>query len=155
MFLVNQKPRIKKKKKNVTESWTSRGCGRKERSIEGIDCGNFTNLPELSHEAAHGNYLVLRPENSSGMDLAISVSNLTYHHNTLSAPSLFNVNLALPPGSRTLLIGANGGPPFPSPSDPELTFCSGEIHFAPASRRSQAHKRAWCRCESQRARCLS
>ncbi|KAF9534353.1 P-loop containing nucleoside triphosphate hydrolase protein [Crepidotus variabilis] len=41
-------------------------------------------------------------------DLAVSVANLTYQHNSFSPPSLLNVNLALPLGSRTLLIGANG-----------------------------------------------
>jgi CCR4-NOT complex subunit CAF16 len=43
------------------------------------------------------------------MALAVSVSNLTYHHNPLSPPSLVDVNFSLPTGSRTILIGANGG----------------------------------------------
>ncbi|KAF8639728.1 hypothetical protein AX17_000990 [Amanita inopinata Kibby_2008] len=38
----------------------------------------------------------------------ISVANLTYAHNSDSAPALLDVNLHLPPGSRTLLVGANG-----------------------------------------------
>lgn len=40
---------------------------------------------------------------------AISVSNLTYAYNSFSPPSLVDINIALPPGSRTILIGANGG----------------------------------------------
>ncbi|KAF8897509.1 P-loop containing nucleoside triphosphate hydrolase protein [Infundibulicybe gibba] len=40
--------------------------------------------------------------------LAISSSNLTYSHNSFSPPSLVNVNLQLPPGSRTIIVGANG-----------------------------------------------
>ncbi|KAF8974754.1 P-loop containing nucleoside triphosphate hydrolase protein [Flammula alnicola] len=38
----------------------------------------------------------------------ISVSNLTFSYNAFSPPSLVNVNIDLPPGSRTILIGANG-----------------------------------------------
>lgn len=43
------------------------------------------------------------------MDAAISVNGLTYTHNSLSPPSLVDISLTLPKGSRTILIGANGG----------------------------------------------
>ncbi|KAF9451702.1 ABC transporter [Macrolepiota fuliginosa MF-IS2] len=39
---------------------------------------------------------------------AISVAALTYSHNTTTPPSLVAVDLNLPKGSRTILIGANG-----------------------------------------------
>ncbi|PPQ73548.1 hypothetical protein CVT26_010358 [Gymnopilus dilepis] len=39
---------------------------------------------------------------------AISAANLTYSYNSFSPPSLIDINLHLPPGSRTILIGANG-----------------------------------------------
>ncbi|KAF8913875.1 P-loop containing nucleoside triphosphate hydrolase protein [Gymnopilus junonius] len=39
---------------------------------------------------------------------AISAAHLTYSYNSFSPPSLVDVNLSLPPGSRTILIGANG-----------------------------------------------
>ncbi|KAI0682593.1 P-loop containing nucleoside triphosphate hydrolase protein [Earliella scabrosa] len=38
----------------------------------------------------------------------ISIDNLTYSHTPGSAPSLSNVNIHLPKGSRTILVGANG-----------------------------------------------
>lgn len=41
-------------------------------------------------------------------EYAISVDGLTYSHNPGSPPSLLNISLHLPPGSRTLLVGANG-----------------------------------------------
>lgn len=44
--------------------------------------------------------------------LAIEISNLTYRHNTdlpSDGPALSDVSLKLPRGSRTILIGANGG----------------------------------------------
>ena len=50
-----------------------------------------------------------RVQISYQMALAVSVANLTYHHNPLSPPSLVDVNFSLPTGSRTILIGANGG----------------------------------------------
>jgi len=45
----------------------------------------------------------------------LSVAALTYAHSPLHPPALDQVSLHLPAGSRTLLIGANGGPysPFP------------------------------------------
>ncbi|EPQ59217.1 P-loop containing nucleoside triphosphate hydrolase protein [Gloeophyllum trabeum ATCC 11539] len=39
---------------------------------------------------------------------AISVKNLTYSHKPGISPSLTDIDLDLPPGSRTILIGANG-----------------------------------------------
>lgn len=51
-------------------------------------------------------------------ELAISVSQLTYLHNRDSPPSLEDVSIHLPPGSRTILVGANGGQDlFPSLSE--------------------------------------
>lgn len=38
----------------------------------------------------------------------ISISNLTYAYNSFSPPSLIDINIALPKGSRTILVGANG-----------------------------------------------
>lgn len=40
--------------------------------------------------------------------MAVSISDLTYTHTGTQAPALCSVSLHLPPGSRTLLIGANG-----------------------------------------------
>jgi len=39
----------------------------------------------------------------------ISATNLTYSYNSFSPPSLVDINLSLPRGSRTILVGANGG----------------------------------------------
>lgn len=39
----------------------------------------------------------------------IFIQNLTYFHDPSGLPSLSNINISLPKGSRTLLIGANGG----------------------------------------------
>ncbi|KAH8105031.1 P-loop containing nucleoside triphosphate hydrolase protein [Phellopilus nigrolimitatus] len=40
--------------------------------------------------------------------LAIDVAHLSFAHSPDAEPSLVDLNLALPPGSRTLLVGANG-----------------------------------------------
>lgn len=40
---------------------------------------------------------------------AVSVTNLTYSYHPGSPPSLLDINLNLPRGSRTLIVGANGG----------------------------------------------
>lgn len=48
----------------------------------------------------------------SDVDKEIYVNNLTFSHNPLNAslePSLIDINLLLPKGSRTILVGANGG----------------------------------------------
>ncbi|KAI0320210.1 P-loop containing nucleoside triphosphate hydrolase protein [Amylostereum chailletii] len=42
----------------------------------------------------------------------IEVQNLTYAHNGTSSASLKDVSLHLPKGSRTILVGANGGTPM-------------------------------------------
>ena len=50
---------------------------------------------------------------------AIKVENLTYVHlsedasssSSLSGPALDNISFSLPRGSRTILVGANGGQP--------------------------------------------
>lgn len=39
----------------------------------------------------------------------IDVSKLTYRHNPDIGPSLIDVDLHLPRGSRTIIVGANGG----------------------------------------------
>jgi len=39
---------------------------------------------------------------------AIAVDKLTYHHGTSNQPSLSNISLHLPQGSRTIIVGANG-----------------------------------------------
>ncbi|KAF9462623.1 P-loop containing nucleoside triphosphate hydrolase protein [Collybia nuda] len=39
---------------------------------------------------------------------AVSVSNLTYSHNPPFPPALLDINLHLPRGSRTIVVGANG-----------------------------------------------
>ena len=41
--------------------------------------------------------------------LAISVSSLTFAHTPLAPPSLQNIDIHLPHGSRTIICGANGG----------------------------------------------
>lgn len=40
---------------------------------------------------------------------AIAVDGLTYNHGTNDLPSLSDISLHLPPGSRTIIVGANGG----------------------------------------------
>jgi len=45
--------------------------------------------------------------------MSISVVNLTYYHKSSVLPALVDINLSLPPGSRTILIGANGGQAMP------------------------------------------
>lgn len=49
---------------------------------------------------------------SAQMDNVVAVAALTYAHAPDAPPSLSHINLDLPPGSRTLLVGANGGKPF-------------------------------------------
>ena len=61
---------------------------------------------------------------------AISVANLSYSHNSFSPPALRDITLHLPPGSRTILIGANGGVMDTSPVYPSLIFFSWQIHLA-------------------------
>lgn len=39
----------------------------------------------------------------------ISIGGLTYKHSPIDSPSLSNVSMKLPKGSRTILVGANGG----------------------------------------------
>jgi CCR4-NOT complex subunit CAF16 len=41
--------------------------------------------------------------------IAIDVQNLTFFHGPASEPSLTDVTIQLPKGSRTVLVGANGG----------------------------------------------
>ncbi len=64
----------------------------------------------------------------------ISVQNLTYSHGPSVPASLSNINIALPKGSRTLLIGANGGVHSPHnnrwPRLLMLIFISWEINTA-------------------------
>ena len=40
---------------------------------------------------------------------SVSVSNLSYSHLIADSPSLLDIHLHLPRGSRTILVGANGG----------------------------------------------
>ena len=47
---------------------------------------------------------------NSGVEPTIDVAHLTFSHQTGADPVLKDLNFSLPPGSRTLLIGANGGP---------------------------------------------
>ena len=42
----------------------------------------------------------------------ISINGLTYTHREGSSPSLADVTIHLPKGSRTILVGANGGESF-------------------------------------------
>lgn len=46
---------------------------------------------------------------STVSQLAVDVEHLTFAHQPGAAASLIDLSLKLPPGSRTLLIGANGG----------------------------------------------
>ena len=47
--------------------------------------------------------------NASANGYEISITNLTYTHREGASPSLSDVNIHLPKGSRTILVGANGG----------------------------------------------
>jgi len=85
--------------------------------------------------------------------LAVSVVGLTYSHSPLTPPSLLDVVLALPSGSRTLLIGANGGlssAPLGNLSDPS----SGQVHPPPNPRRQTSRHHPWGRHTCQGPRCL-
>ncbi|KAF9222029.1 P-loop containing nucleoside triphosphate hydrolase protein [Gyrodon lividus] len=44
----------------------------------------------------------------SDVNYTIAVDGLTYCHDPNSSPSLSNISLHLPPGSRTIIVGANG-----------------------------------------------
>ena len=46
---------------------------------------------------------------ASGVQYEIDVERLTYNHTHSAPPSLSNVFIKLPKGSRTILVGANGG----------------------------------------------
>lgn len=46
---------------------------------------------------------------SSLAECAITVERLTYRHVPNAPPSLDNITFHLRPGSRTILVGANGG----------------------------------------------
>ena len=46
---------------------------------------------------------------SSVMASMISAKHLTFSYNSFSPPCLVDLNLDLAPGSRTILVGANGG----------------------------------------------
>jgi CCR4-NOT complex subunit CAF16 len=60
----------------------------------------------------------------------ISVLNLTYSHTNSASPSLLDISLHLPRGSRTILIGANGGRLKPLLLHASLTqLLSWEIHI--------------------------
>lgn len=51
-----------------------------------------------------------RPEMSSEKAASeIAIDNLTFQHNSAFEPALKEINLFLPKGSRTILVGANGG----------------------------------------------
>ena len=77
--------------------------------------------------------------------MAIAVHGLTYYHDgTSDAPSLSDISLQLPSGSRTVIVGANGGMCFAACSrEPEnikgTSTHSGEIHFAANPRRETPH----------------
>jgi energy-coupling factor transporter ATP-binding protein EcfA2 len=64
----------------------------------------------------------------------ISVQNLTYFHDPSGPPSLSNINISLPKGSRTLLIGANGGVHLPHSDRRQslstLIFISWQVNTA-------------------------
>ncbi len=47
--------------------------------------------------------------NASADGYEIYINNLTYTHRKGASPSLSDVNIRLPKGSRTILVGANGG----------------------------------------------
>ena len=55
--------------------------------------------------------------NPSNVRPDISAKQLTYSHTPDAPPSLRNISIHLPPGSRTILCGANGGRCYP------ITFC--------------------------------
>lgn len=76
---------------------------------------NSQNTNDCRGKSAHmavlglANPCVLCSDDPSLMSPAISATGLTYCHHPASPPSLVDVNLTLPPGSRTILVGANGG----------------------------------------------
>jgi CCR4-NOT complex subunit CAF16 len=48
-------------------------------------------------------------------EYTITVESLTYLHIPNEPPSLDNITFHLPPGSRTILVGANGGKSYLAP----------------------------------------
>jgi len=89
-------------------------------------------------------------------DEAISVSRLTYSHLSSDQPSLVDINLHLPPGSRTILVGANGGPLKPLIILASFTqLPSWKIHFVANIGWEKARNGTWRRCQSQNSRRVS
>ena len=92
----------------------------------------------------------------------IFIRNLTYFHDPSRPPSLSDINISLPKGSRTLLIGANGGvhSAFPPHSDQchclsTLIYISWQVNTASnPSRQATSHIRG-CTNPNKRVRCVS
>ena len=81
------------------------------------------------------------------MASAISAKHLTFSYNPFSPPCLVDLNLNLAPGSRTLLVGANGGLELAHflPSDTDLLHTnSWEIDLVTTTCRKETHLYGWC-----------
>lgn len=89
----------------------------------------------------------------------IFIQNLTYFHDPSGPPSLRDVNISLPKGSRTLLIGANGGVHFRLTTIDisvyqTLVFISWEINPASNSSGQATRLIRGSTNPNKRARCL-
>lgn len=117
---------------------------RAQRSVDGLCCAETPAWETAAYVSITAHVLPLTtriqyhtismatPEPSQW---AIQTSHLTYCHKPNTPPSLRDINLALPHGSRTILIGANGG--MQSPlfiSRLESARHSRQIHSPPTPR---------------------
>ena len=83
----------------------------------------------------------------------VSIKNLTFIPQGALEPALNNVSLSLPNGSRTLLVGANGGQPLThsrSRSSPLSPEHSREIHPLADPCRKEAHQGCGCKNKEPR-----
>jgi ABC-type uncharacterized transport system ATPase subunit len=80
---------------------------------------------------------------------AIQVARLSYFHPAPARPlrpALANVNLQLPAGSRTLLIGANGGQSLLLHTTSSYSSAhSRKVNPPPDPRGQEAHQHSWHR----------
>ena len=93
---------------------------------------------------------------SSVMASTISAKHLTFSYNSFSPPCLVDFNLNLTPGSRTILVGANGGLELAHFNLKSILICtnSWEIDLVTTTCRKETHH-GWSRTKSERLRCLS
>ena len=104
--------------------------------------------------------------NASPNGYEVSIGNLTYTHREGASPSLSDVNIHLPKGSRTILVGANGGKQSLLVKQMRcsaydlcmysrsLLICSREIHAPSDFGRQTPHILSWDGRQYQGQRCV-